>query len=211
MRAAALGAGISWASVSAVAFVWPQPLLLAASLLLAVAFTVLLAAHLLVFVARMTALWRTMRSSAPEAALQAWPGRRAFLTSLAGATAAAFLPPLFGERGGYARFVEAKELNQGAADAAASTNNYVRADTFCRYVVKESTCPGVKPTDVICILCEDGQTDCPPLVVAFVKRMNNGNDKDEGNDKECRIDIAGRDTSSCGECKRGQKKFRRVR
>lgn len=116
MRAAAAGTVAAWVTAGALYVLWPHAALVGVAVVLAGSVSLLLLAHLVAFLNRMTRRWEQLRDSAPREVREAWPGRRVFLRSLVGMTVAAFLPSAFGWRAmrGGGAFVEAAELEQAA-------------------------------------------------------------------------------------------------
>jgi hypothetical protein len=92
MRLAALGTCAAWSISTILRLIQPGQIVEALAVAVAVAFSLLLIAHLVALVIRTVALWESLRASAPPDLQRRWPSRRIFLGSLIGATVAALLP-----------------------------------------------------------------------------------------------------------------------
>jgi hypothetical protein len=102
LRASAIGTIAGWTVAVAISLGGSHPLVVWVSVLVALGFTLLLLAHLAALIARMVALWATMRASAPGEIQALWPSRRVFLLSLAGAALGALLPSILGRQAAWA-------------------------------------------------------------------------------------------------------------
>ena len=143
IRAAGLGVTISWAGAIALRIFWPQPLVLAAALVLAVAFSLLLLAHLVAYSVRVARELRDFQ----EGRLPIRPprdydaSRRRFLLRVAQAGVGMLALSLLGPRAASAipfmdpcagRYnPDAENIGVGDDEAAAKANYEAMALSYC--------------------------------------------------------------------------------